>query len=413
MFANHSVANVLGWINKGRSLLNQNGALPEQNHSVEHHLVSGFVSDQCEHAALLGDHMPEGQVEQVKAWVIAVLNDVNFLEPLTIGTLHVRVAGDEEGKNILIEGGGALAEIWYSADGIIESAQLSLANGLVIDGCEKPRQVRVGECSWTLHQAKDLAQLLQASILLASQNQWLSVEGTDQREVVIPEGAAAVVEVGLHGSIKILWAEDVLAHSIKNDGFMEIFDCMSGLAPGRYSCAAYHYWEENDLHSDSYLVSEITGHKLLFREQSVVRDIGDKEWKVIDPGEKPVFSDFEEEGYVLVRLHSGDILHPMHPCEVEWGALGLGTVAQYKLSKSSTAHDLVLTRRLYEIFEKVQSMRPFLVIHCSYTRSEDWVIDIEDLSPSAESSLKVVASHPDHMVCHSLAIQRLLSFVEA
>lgn len=325
----------------------------------------------------------------------------------------MRVAGDGDGKNILIEGAGTLAEIWYSADGIIESAQLSLANGLVIYGCGQLREARVGECTWTLHQAKDPSQLLEASILLASQNQWLSVEGIDQREVVIPEEAAAVVEVGLHGSIKILWAEDVLAHSIKNDGFMEIFDCMSGLAPGRYTCAAYHYWEENDLHSDSYLISEITGHKLIFREQSAVRDVGDKDWKVTDPGVKPAFSAFEEDGYVIVRLHSGDILHPLHPCEVEWGALGLGTVAQYKLSRSSTAHDLVLTRRLYEIFEKVQSKRPFLVIHCSYTRSEDWVIVIEDLSPSAESPLKVVASHTDHTVCHSLAIQQLLSFVEA
>ncbi|WP_147480910.1 hypothetical protein [Pseudomonas amygdali] len=411
MFANHSVADVLRWINKGLSLLNQNDAMSAL--SAEHHLMSGFVSDQCDHAGLLAEHMPEGQVEQVKAWVNAVLNEVHFLDPLTIGTLQVRVAGDEEGKNILIDGGGTLAEIWYSADGVIESAQLSLARGLVIEGRDKLQQVLVGECSWTLYQAKELAQLLQASIVLASQNQWLSVEGIDQREVVIPEGASAVVEVGLHGSIKILWAEDVLAHSIKNDGFMEIFDCMSGLTPGRYSCAAYHYWEENDLHSDSYLVSEITGHKLLFREQSVVRDVGDQEWKVTDPGQRPAFSSREEEGFVLVRLHSGDILHPIHPCEVDWGALGLGTVAQYKLSRSTTAHDLTLTRRLHEVFEKVQSKRPFLVIHCSYSRSEDWVIDIEDLSPSAESPLKVVVCHTDHMVCYSLAIQQLLSFAGA
>lgn len=411
MFANHSVADVLRWINKGLSLLNQNDAMPAL--SAEHHLISGFVSDQYDYSVLLAEHMPEGQVDRVKAWVKAVLNEVHFLEPLTIGTLHVRVAGDGDGKNILIDGGGTLAEVWYSAHGIIESAQLSLANGLVIYGCGQLREARVGECSWTLHQAKDLAQLLQASIVLASQNQWLSVEGIDQREVVIPAGAAAVVEVGLHGSIKILWAEDVLAHSIKNDGFMEIFECMSGLAPGRYTCAAYHYWEENDLHSDSYLISEITGHKLLFREQSVVRDVGDKDWKVTDPGVKPAFSSLEEDGYVLVRLHSGDILHPIHPCEVEWGALGLGTVAQYKFSGSSTAHDLALTRRLYEIFEKVQSKRPFLVIQCSYTRTEDWVIVIEDLSPSAESPLKVVASHTHHKACHSLAIQQLLSFVEA
>lgn len=413
MFSNHSVSDVLAWINKGLIIHNQSDAMRTQTVSAEHHLISGFVSDQCDHAALLAEHMPEVQVEQVKAWVNAVLNEVYFLEPLIIGTLHVRVAGDGDGKNILIESGGTLAEILYSAEGLIDSIRLSLANGLVILGCGKLRQVRVVECSWALHQAKDHVQLLQASILLASQNQWLSVGVIDQREVAIPEGAAAVVEVGLYGSIKILWAEGVLAHSIKNDGFMEIFDCMSGLAPGRYSCTAYHYWEENDLHSDSYLVSEITGYKLLSTEQSVVRDIGDKEWKVTDPGVKPIFSALEEDGHVLVRLHSGDILHPMHPCEVEWGAFGLGTVAQYKLSKSSTAHDLVLTRRLYEIFEKVQSKRPFLVIHCSYTRSENWVIDIEDLSPSAESPLKVVANHTDHMICHSLAIQQLLSFVEA
>ena len=412
MFANHSVADVLAWINKGMQIQQQDDALRAQSLSAEHHLLSGFVGDQCEKAAVLAQSMTQETACMVHAWVDAILNDVHYLEPLIVGTLRVTAAGDDEGKNILIEGGGELAEIQYETSGKIKTVQIGLADGLMMGGRDRLWRALVGECTWGLHHASQPAQILQDAILLAANNQWSSIRGTDQREVVIPEGAAAVVEVGLYGSIKVLWSEPALGLSIKEDGYMEIFDQMSGLAPGRYLCSARVFCEDSEVIPQSFLLSEITGYRLLIRDQVSIKEVGDEDWLTPDPGIKPAFSESEEEEFVLVRLHSGDVLHPMHPSEIEWGAMGMGTVAQYKSCKSATAYDLALTRRLLEIFDLVQSQRPFLSMASSYTRNEDWVIEIEDRSPEERRPLKVGAQHTDHRACHSKAIQQLLQFVD-
>lgn len=412
MFANHSVADVLKWVNKGLQIQQEDDCIRQQALSAEHHLLSGFVSDQSAKAAVLAEGLEVDMAAQVHGWVDSILNDAKFLEPLVVGSLRVTAAGDDEGKNILIEGGGALAEVQYDSAGKIKTVQVALANGLMIGGRDLLWRALVGECSWGLHFASQPEQVLQDAILLACHEQWPSIEGADQREVAIPEGAAAVVEVGLYGSIKVVWAEALLAKSIMEDGPMEIFDCMGGLAPGRYLCAADHYWEGSESNSHSYLVSEIVGHELLVKDQAQVQEVGGHDWITIEPGLNPHFSQAQEDEFVLVRLHSGDILHPMHPCDVQWGPMGIGTVAQYKMCKSSTAYDLFLTRRFFEIFYSVQSTRPFLHVSCTYTRNEDWVIEIDDKAAGTKAPLKIVMTDTNHQTCYSKAMQHLLRFVQ-
>ncbi|MBD8614779.1 hypothetical protein [Pseudomonas sp. CFBP 13719] len=412
MFANHSAGFILSWINKGMQIQKEEGGSPHFL-SAENHLVTGFVADQCAQGKVLACDLPAETAQSLSVWIESILNDSSFLDPITLGAFKLLAAGDGEDKLVRIDGGCSLAEIAYDATGLIKAVQVEIAQGLLIGGRDRLWRAQVGDCTLSLNQAHQIPQMLQSAILLAVYGHRKGVEGFDQREVVLPEGAAAVVEVGLYGSLKIVWAEAMLGHSIREDGYMEVFDALEGLAPGRYVCTATQQWENHELLSEPYLLSEVTGYRLVMKDQMSIHQAGAVDWVAATPGDEPDLSELEEEALVHVRLHSGDVLHPMALHEINWGAIGLGTVAQYKLSKSSGVAELVLYRRLQEIFQQLQSSRPFLTLVSRYTRSEDWVIEVEDKSPRAQSSpLSLVCSHVDNRVCHSMAIQALLAFAQ-
>lgn len=407
MFANHSAVAILSWINRAQAFQRKSDQIRHCALSAENLLIMGFVDDHFAQGLAYWDSPTNPTYSAMTRHLRELIFNANCFESFEGAAYKLIATGDEACKYLLIEGGPLLAQINYGRSSIA-CVEVNFAEGLTLKGHGRVLGEAVHSgLSYQLHKSYCLELVLTSLILMITNGYALRVDGKDQREVVIPEGAASVVEVGLCGSIRVLWADEVFSEYLRQAGHQKAFDGLTGLVPGRYACTAHHHWEEGEGGLPT-LASKLTGYKLLMADQNRMLKKSDRDWMTSIPGSSPDQSSINAEKLVLVKLHSGDVLYPMPAHDIDWSVIGKGTVAQYKLHSGSTTVDLVLARRFYEVFHELKSQRPFLTLSITFKRSYDWVIKIEELSPADDRLIDICVQSTCQQTCHSLAMQQML-----
>jgi hypothetical protein len=404
------------WINKGSALHVQHAGFCSQRLAAETLLSAGFCQDQYERGQQMLQGLGLEQRNEVHTWVRVFIqsnpNDLNAL-----GMLQDTLFALEDGGNKLIldRQGHCIAS--HKHQPAPHAFEVYLAEGYAVCGANSLACAKVEETTSPLLAEYELTAMVVSAVMLALTDTRVLLDATDPHVVQAPEGSRALVEVGLLGSIKVLWADDVILGAIRETGLSDVFDALGSSTPGRYTCCFSTHYEDVDEHgSGSYPVSELQSYRLLARDLTLVKpylEAPPNHWQrwhaetaYQSIGEGIPTGLGEEIEYCDVQLRSGDVLQSVSPCDLNWGVYGRGTVELFRVR--SQRYGGMDTQQL-QLFEQYLTAfldrTPFVDITTDYDRSGDWITKIED-KKLGKTVLLVQAIRKSAM--HQQAIQRLV-----
>lgn len=418
MFNNQPHPSVMSWINKGGSLQSQHAHFCSQHLGAEMLLSAGFCQNEYDRGQRLFQVLEPEQKNLVHTWVRSFMqskaNDLNALGMLQ-DTLF---AMDDDGIKLLVDRRGyCIARDYPSGQSGRHELNVYLAEGFAVYGSDTLGSAKVGDTHSPLFAVYEPTAMLVSAILLALENSRVLLDAADPHEIIAPEGSQALVEVGLLGSLKVLWAQEQVATTIRENGLSDVFDALTSSTPGRYACFFSTHHEEIDEHnSGSYPVSALQSFRLVARDHTLVKpylEAPSNDWQrwhtetvYQSIGEGIPAELGEEIEYCDVQLRSGDVLQSVSPSDLNWGMYGRGTVELFRVrSQRYSGLDTQLLQLFEQYLTAFLDRTPFVDITTDYDRSGDWITQIED-KKLGKTVLLVQAVRKSAM--HQQAIQRLL-----
>lgn len=392
MFDNRPTREILAWVEQGR-ILHQRS--PSMNHaplSLDSLLIAGFCNREFERANEIFRSLSASQQNEISKWVGEILaanfEQYNFHSMLgnqLCASLMAPHPNSQSKANYYLlyatNGQQTLGKIRGLHCRDYPRHDLQLWEGIHLQGDEKLTQVVVDGVSHSLLEAYDIQELLIAIITLGMTQERGAYDTPVSPRLHVPEGACALVESGVQGSVRVLWANTQVSSILKKNDPRMVFKSHIDVTPGCYAVFSPS--------AEKIEIEHLASAYYLLQCQSTlpasdVRAADNFTWVDWKPSaERPLASDppFElnDVDCVDVRLNSGEILAGCNPWGLSWGAYGRGSIMAYRLAPPKLRGVSQQLIGMYERYlEKTLGTFPFAAVSESYTRQQDWELTITE-----------------------------------